>query len=98
MCFFFFFFLGGGGVGYHHQTPILPFPTLPHLHPTPLHPYQSPLLHYPILLGYVRLGKDERYSGVVLGKDCFSKDVPLYYYENSLQLYCMSTVNEDLKL
>ena len=49
-------------------------------------------------LGYVRLGKDERYSGVVLGKDCFSKDVPLCYYEISLQLYCMSTVNEDLNL
>ena len=44
------------------------------------------------------MGKYERYSGVVLGKDCFSKDVPLCYYEISLQLYCMCTVNEDLNL
>ena len=43
--------------------------------------------HYPTLVGYVRLGKDERYSGVVLGKDHFSKDVSLCYYEMSLQLY-----------
>ena len=35
---------------------------------------------------------------MVLGKDCFSKDVPLCYCEISLQLYCMSTVNEDLNL
>ena len=35
---------------------------------------------------------------MVLGKDCFSKDVPLCYYEISLQLYCMSFVNEDLNL
>ena len=44
------------------------------------------------------LGKDERYSGVGLGKDRFSKDVPMCYYEISLQLYCMSTVHEDLNL
>ena len=35
---------------------------------------------------------------MVLGKGCFSKDVPLCYYEISLQLNCMSTVNEDLNL
>ena len=35
---------------------------------------------------------------MVLGKDCFSQGVPLFYYEISLQLYCMSTVNEDLNL
>ena len=35
---------------------------------------------------------------MVLGNDCFSKDVPLCYYEISHQLYCMSTVNEDLNL
>ena len=35
---------------------------------------------------------------MVLGKDCFSKDIPLCYYEISIQLYCMSTVNEDLNL
>ena len=38
------------------------------------------------------------YSGVVLGKDRFSKDVPLRNHEISLQLYCMSTVHEDLNL
>ena len=35
---------------------------------------------------------------MVLGKDRFSKDVHLCYYEISLQLYCMSTVHEDLNL
>ena len=35
---------------------------------------------------------------MVLGKGCFSKDVPLCYYEISLQLNCISTVNEDLNL
>ena len=66
---------------YHHQTPILPYPTLPHLHPTPQYQYPSnftptlpPFLHYPTLVGYIRLGKDERYDGVVLGKDRFSID------------------------
>ena len=40
-----------------NPNPIIlyPSPPLP-----PLHPYPSPLLHYPTLLGYVRLGKDER--------------------------------------
>ena len=38
------------------------------------------------------------YRGVVLGKDQFSKDVPLRNHEISLQLYCMSTVHEDLNL
>ena len=37
------------------------------------------------MLGYVRLGKDERYNGV----DRFSKDVPLCYCEISLQLYSL---------
>ena len=37
------------------------------------------------LLGYVRLGKDEKYGGVVLGKNCFNKDIPLCYHEISLQ-------------
>ena len=35
---------------------------------------------------------------MVLGKGRFSKDVPLCYYEIPLQLYCMSTVREDLNL
>ena len=35
---------------------------------------------------------------MVLGKDRFSKDVLLCYYGISLQLYCMSTVHEDLNL
>ena len=35
---------------------------------------------------------------MVLGKNRFSKDVPLCYYESLLQLYCMSTVHEDLNL
>ena len=35
---------------------------------------------------------------MVLGKDCFSKDVPLCYYEKSRQLYCMSIVNDYLNL
>ena len=34
----------------------------------------------------------------MLGKDRFSKNVPLCYYEISLQLYYMSTVHEDLNL
>ena len=51
----------------------------------PPHPYPSPLLHYPTLLGYVMLGKDERYDGMVLEKDRFCKDVSLSYHEISLQ-------------
>ena len=45
------------------------------------------LLHYPTLLlvGFVMLGKDERYDGMVLEKDRFSKDVSLCYHEISLQ-------------
>ena len=38
------------------------------------------------------------WSGGEIGKDRFSKDVPLCYYEISFQLYCMSTVHEDLNL
>ena len=55
----------------------------PPLHPP--HPYPSPLLHYHTLLGYIMLGKDERYDGMVLEKDRFSKDVSLCYHEISLQ-------------
>ena len=55
--------VGEGRVVYHHQTTILPTTTKPQSYPTllylistlpPLHPYHSPLLHYPTLLGYVR--------------------------------------------
>ena len=35
---------------------------------------------------------------MVLEMDRFSRNVPLCYYEISLQLYCMSTVHEDLYL
>ena len=76
-----------------NPNPTLPYSTQsPLLHP--LHPYPSPLLLYPTILGYVRLGKDERYVGVVLGKNRFSKDVPLCYHEISLQfiqLYVLCT-------
>ena len=66
---------GQGRVGHPSQFSLLP--------PTP--PLPSPLLLYPTLLGYVRLGKDEKYGGVVLGKNCFNKDIPLCYHEISLQ-------------
>ena len=92
--------MGCGEVGY--LPPPNPNPTLPYSTPSPpiplLHPYPSPLLHYPALLGYVRLGKNERYSGVVLGKDHFSKD-PLCYHDISVQfIIIMSTVHVDLNL
>ena len=35
---------------------------------------------------------------MVLGKDRFSKDVTLCYYEISFQLSCLSTVHGDLNL
>ena len=57
---------GEGRGGYPTQR------SLPHTPPLP-----SPLLLYPILLGYVRLRKDEMYGGVVLGKNRFNKDIPL---------------------
>ena len=52
---------------------------------TPASPLPCLLLFYPTLLGYVRLGKVERYVGVVLGKNRFNKDIPLCYHEISLQ-------------
>ena len=72
-----------------NPPPPNPNPISPYSAPSPpLHspqPYPSPLLHYPSLLGYVMLGKDERYDGMVLEKDRFSKDVSLCYHEISLQ-------------
>ena len=53
--------------------------------PHPTSPLPSLLVLYPILLGNVRLGKDEKYGGVVLGKNRFNKDIPLCYHETSLQ-------------
>ena len=70
-----------------NPNPTLPYSTtstpLPqrYQYPTNFTPTLPTLLHYPTLLGYVRLGKD----GVVLGKHRFSKDVPLRYHEISLQ-------------
>ena len=55
--------------------------------PTPTSSLPTPLVLYPTILGYVRLGKDEKYGGVVLGKKRFNinKDIPLCYHEISLQ-------------
>ena len=62
--------------------------TLRYKYPTNFTPTLPPLSHYPTLLWYVRLGKDKRYGGMVLGKDRFSRDVRLHY---SIQSVIMST-------
>ena len=54
----------------------VPNPTLPHSTQCTLLP---PLLLCPTLLGYVRLGKVERYGGAVLGNNRFNKDKSLCY-------------------
>ena len=43
---------------------------------------------------HIQIEKDERYGGVVLGKDRFSKDVSLCYHGISIQIISyMSTVH-----
>ena len=55
-----------------------------HPHPTHTSTLPSPLVLYPTLLGYVRLRKDVKYGGVVLGKNRFNNDIPLNLNLNSL--------------
>ena len=79
--------IGYGRVGYGRGR--VPNPTLPYSTQCPL---LTPLL-YPTLLGYVRLGKAERYDGAVLGNNRFNKDISLCYHEILLQfiqvyVYC----------
>ena len=71
--------------------------------PTPTSSLSFPTstLPYPIsVVGYVKLGKDERCGGVVLGKTRFNKDIPLCYHEISLQFiqsYAYFTCRSNIK-
>ena len=51
------------------------------------------------MVGYAKLGKDEMYGGVVLGKNRFNKDIPLWYHEIYFNSFShMSTLHVDLIL